>query len=104
MSEIFMVSTVLNFVDGSVQRIRMQAFETQETAERTAAEVGTGVKDMIEHGVVMVPEGPNGKNVSPMTVAQFCASLGISGVGHSISKVPVHGAVLLAAQPLIRLS
>jgi hypothetical protein len=93
-AECFQVATVLNFVDGTSVRMRTQAFETQADAERAIAEVGGVIQKLIEKAQIVV-KMDDGKMDNPMTVAQFCASLGIQGIGHVPYKVPIHGALIL---------
>ena len=100
MSECFQVCTVINLPNGSSFRAPLQAFDSQAGAEKAYAELSATVGGLLKNAVVTV-KTTEGKSVSPMTLSQFLATLGISAVGHAIVPVPIHGAVVLAARPNI---
>jgi len=99
-SECYQVCTVINLPNGSSFRAPMQAFDSQPEAEKAYSELSATIGGLLKDAVVTV-KTTEGKAISPMTLAQFLATLGISGIGHSIVPVPIHGAVVLASRPNI---
>jgi hypothetical protein len=100
MSDSYQVATILKFADGSEFRLRMQSYSEKSDAEKARAETNAGIGGLIQDAVVTI-KGPEGQIESPMTLKQFIAALGIVGIGHTLYQVPVHGSVILAAQPSI---
>jgi hypothetical protein len=98
MSDSFTLTVDLSLAGGSHVKIPMKSFERQEDAETEYKELEEGLAGLLQTGTILARE-PNGSKVEPMTVGQFVASLGIVKVGHSIFRVPIHGAVVLAARP-----
>jgi hypothetical protein len=98
MSECFQVSTILVLSDRSEVHAPLNAYDSEGEAEKAKTEIASGVGGLLESAVITV-KMPDGKVVSPMTLKQFIATLGIAGVGQVVRKVPIHGAVVLSAQP-----